>query len=118
MAAIISHLEKNTPPGMRLEISDALACGPGFRLPLDSPLVHLATGVLEEMAGQPPVFMWEGASIPIVSALWAQTGAAPLLVGFGRGEDRIHSPNESFSLTQFRQAMLFGGLFLAELATR
>ena len=29
------------------------------------------------------------------------SGAAPLLVGFGQGEDRIHSPNESFSWRQF-----------------
>jgi len=29
------------------------------------------------------------------------SGAAPLLVGFGQGDDRIHSPNESFSWRQF-----------------
>jgi acetylornithine deacetylase/succinyl-diaminopimelate desuccinylase-like protein len=113
---VAAHLKRHTPPGLRLEISEAHANGPGFRLPLDSPLVRIASGVLEQMAGEPPVFLWEGASIPIVAALWEQTGAAPLLVGFGSGEDRIHAPNESFSLTQFQHAMRFGGLFLAELA--
>ena len=47
------------------------------------------------------VFQWDGASIPIVSTLARISGAAPLLVGFGQGEDRIHSPNESFSWRQF-----------------
>ncbi|NLF23542.1 MAG: M20 family dipeptidase [Lentisphaerae bacterium] len=115
---VSEHLKRHTPPGLTLEIGEAQANGPGFRLPLDSPLVRLASGVLEQMAGEPPVFLWEGASVPIVSALQEQTGAAPLLVGFGLGEDRIHAPNESFSLTQFQLMMRFGGLFLAELAAR
>jgi acetylornithine deacetylase/succinyl-diaminopimelate desuccinylase-like protein len=77
--------------------------------------VKIAAGVLERMAGEPPVFLWEGGSIPVVAALWEQTGAAPLLVGFGSGEDHIHAPNESFSLARFQQALRFSGLFLAEL---
>jgi succinyl-diaminopimelate desuccinylase len=116
IAKLSAHLKKHTPEGLRLEIGEARANGPGFRLPLDSPLVQIASEVLERMSGEPPIFIWDGASIPIVTDLWAQTGAAPLLVGFGCGEDRIHAPNESFSLTQFRNGMLFGGQFLAELA--
>ena len=50
------------------------------------------------------VFYWNGASIPIVSALRETSGAAPLIVGWGQSEDRIHSPNESFSLSQFAKA--------------
>ena len=34
--------------------------------------------------------------------------AAPLLVGFGQGEDRIHSPNESFSWLQFMLCRRWG----------
>jgi acetylornithine deacetylase/succinyl-diaminopimelate desuccinylase-like protein len=50
------------------------------------------------------VFLWDGASIPVVSALKSASGAAPLLVGWGQAEDRIHSPNESYSLAQFALA--------------
>jgi acetylornithine deacetylase/succinyl-diaminopimelate desuccinylase-like protein len=53
------------------------------------------------MDGRGPVYLWEGASIPIVSALREVSGAAPLLVGWGQAADRIHSPNESFSFEQF-----------------
>ena len=115
LRAVTAHLKRHVPPGLTLEIADAESHGPGIRLPLDSPLVQIAAGVLERMAGEPPVFLWEGASIPVVAALWEQTGAAPLLVGFGSEEDRVHAPNESFSLTQFQQALRFSGLFLAEL---
>ncbi len=116
LRAVTAHLRRHVSPGLKLEIAEAESHGPGIRLPLESPLVQVAAGVLERMAGEPPVFLWEGASIPVVAALWEQTGAAPLLVGFGSKEDRIHAPNESFSLAQFQQALRFGGLFLAELA--
>ena len=60
-----------------------------------------AAAVLEDIDPRGAVFQWDGASIPIVSTLARISGAAPLLVGFGQGEDRIHSPNESFSWRQF-----------------
>ena len=31
-------------------------------------------------------------------------GASPLIVGWGQAEDRIHSPNESYSFKQFSLA--------------
>ena len=72
-----------------------------MRLPLKSPVFRLAAAVLEDIDPRGAVFQWDGASIPIVSTLARISGAAPLLVGFGQGEDRIHSPNESFSWRQF-----------------
>ena len=113
---VSEHLRQRVPPGLKLEIANAESHGPGIRLPLDSPLMQIAADVLERMGGEPPAILWEGGSIPVVAALWEQTGAAPLLVGFGCGEDRVHAPNESFSLTQFREALRFSGLFLSELA--
>ncbi len=116
LAAICAHLRSHLPPSLRLTIYDEHAAGAGFRLPLDSPMVRLAETVLTRLDPRGPLFIWEGASIPIVSELWSQTGAAPLLVGFGREEDNIHAPNESFSLEQFRLAMNYGARILAQLA--
>jgi acetylornithine deacetylase/succinyl-diaminopimelate desuccinylase-like protein len=44
------------------------------------------------------------------------SGAAPLLVGFGREEDKIHCPNESFGLDQFVRVMTWSSLMLRALA--
>ena len=41
--------------------------------------------------------------------------AAPLLVGWGQPEDRIHSPNESYSLRQFLRAKEWAVRILAAL---
>ena len=102
--AVRRHLEERCPRGMRIELSELTGEAPGFRLPIASPLFRLAEDVLRELDPRGVVFQWDGASIPVVSALREATGAAPLLVGWGQPEDRIHSPNESFSVRQFRLA--------------
>lgn len=98
------HLKDRCPRGMRVELSEPSGEAPGFRLPLASPLFRLAEDVLKAMDPRGAVFQWDGASIPVVSALRTAAGAAPLLVGWGQPEDRIHSPNESYSLRQFQTA--------------
>ena len=101
MALVERHLRQHTPPGMELFIEDLTGEAPAMRLPLNSSMFRLAADVLGTLDPRGAVFQWDGASIPIVSTLARLSGAAPLLVGFGQGEDRIHSPNESFSWRQF-----------------
>ena len=116
MAAMERHLKQHTPRGMKLFIEDLTGEAPGFRLPLASPVFRLAASVLEELDPRGAVYQWDGASIPVVSTLKTCSGAAPLLVGFGQPEDRIHSPNESYGLNQFARAMAWGEKILAALA--
>ncbi len=104
IAAVRAHLEARVPRGMRLSIEDVTGGAAGFRLPLASPIFRLADDVLRTMDERGPVFQWDGASIPVVSVLREASGAAPLLVGWGQPDDRIHSPNESYSFAQFAKA--------------
>lgn len=107
-AAVKDHLMARVPQGMKLEIGEFTGGAPGFRLPMASPLFRLAESILAEMDRRGPVFQWDGASIPVVSTLAEVSGAAPLIVGWGQSEDRIHSPNESFSTVQFAAAKEWG----------
>ena len=106
--AVKRHLKDHCPKGMEVELSELTGEAPAFRLPLASPLFRLAADVLGEMDSRGAVFQWDGASIPVVSALREASGAAPLLVGWGQPEDRIHSPNESYSVRQFLTAKEWG----------
>lgn len=115
MAALTRHLKRNTPRGLKLFIEDLTGEAAGFRLPLASPLFQIASDVLSRLDPRGPVFQWDGASIPIVSALHAASSAAPLLVGFGQAADRIHSPNESFSPAQFTLCRSWAKSILEEL---
>ncbi|MGN0853910.1 MAG: M20/M25/M40 family metallo-hydrolase [Kiritimatiellia bacterium] len=110
------HLEEKCPRGMTLALEDYNPGTGGFRLPLDSPVFRLAAEVLAEMDARGAVFRWDGASIPVVSVLREASGAAPLIVGWGQREDRIHSPNESYGFVQFDKARDWGRRILAALA--
>ena len=106
--AVKAHLEGRCPKGLRVELTEVDLGTPGFRLPIASPLFRLARELLAELDPRGPVFMWDGASIPVVSLLREASGAAPLIVGWGQPGDRIHSPNESYSVRQFKLAEKWG----------
>ena len=89
---------------------------PALRVPVSSPMVRLAEDVLKQMDPRGPVFIWEGASIPVLGALRDASGAAPLLVGFASEADTIHAPNESFGLDQFQLDMIYASLMLDAIA--
>ena len=111
--AVKRHLKDHCPKGMRVELSELTGDSPAFRLPLASPLFRLAADVLAEMDPRGAVFQWDGASIPVIAAIREASGAAPLLVGWGQPEDRIHSPNESYSVRQFKAAKTWAGKILS-----
>ena len=114
--AIKAHLLENCPRGMKVSFPDDNGLSPALRLPLSSPLFRVAAEALAEMDPRGPVFQWDGASIPIVSSLKDATGAAPLLVGWGQPEDRIHAPDESYSPEQFRLAKTWAVKILSALS--
>ncbi len=114
LAAMVQYLTGNTPPGMRLKVLQKGIGGAGLRFDVHSPLVKTMESCLRLVKPDTPlVYRWEGASIPIVARLAAVSGATPLLTGFGHEDDRIHAPNESFSLEQFRNGFLYTGLLLS-----
>ena len=109
------HLKDHCPKGMQIELTDLTGGAAGFRLPLASPIFRLAEDVLKEIDPRGAVFQWDGASIPVVSAIREASGAAPLIVGWGQPEDCIHSPNESYSIRQFETAKAWAKKILSSL---
>ncbi len=95
------HFLKHCPEGMQVSFPEDSGLSAAMKLPVSSPIFAVAEEVLTEMDSRGPLFMWSGASIPVVSALKETSGAAALLVGWGQPEDCIHSPTESFSVRQF-----------------
>ena len=114
-AAVRTHLDDRCPKGMKVSFEDVNHGTPAFRLPLASPVFRLASHVLSEMDGRGALFQWDGASIPVLSVLREASGAAPLVVGWGQAQDRIHSPNESYSVEQFDRAREWGRRILEAL---
>lgn len=55
--------------------------------------------------GNPPIFLREGASIPLLSLLKKETGLDSVMTGLFSPLDNLHAPNESFSLTMMERAL-------------
>lgn len=109
---MINYLKLKTPFGMNFRVIEESAAGKALLLLSNTPVVKKASEIIKEITSQDPIYLWEGASIPIVSALAEVSGAVPILVGWGLDEDQIHAPNESFKMTQFEKGFAFCEKFI------
>lgn len=60
-----------------------------------------ASKALKKVFGNAPQFIFLGGTIPPVSFLVDELQLNPVLMGFGLENDNIHSPNESFLISNF-----------------
>jgi acetylornithine deacetylase/succinyl-diaminopimelate desuccinylase-like protein len=76
---------------------------PAAQLPLSSPYIDKAKAALSDEWPKPAVMIGMGGSIPIVGDFKRLLGMQSLMIGFGLGDDKIHSPNEKYDLTSFQK---------------
>lgn len=79
--------------------------GDGFLIPISSSAYKAAARAMGEVYGIEPVPSRGGGSIAVLAEVQKILGIDPLLMGFGLERDTIHSPNESFLLSQFFRGM-------------
>ncbi len=79
--------------------------GDGFLIPISSSAYKAAARAIGEVYGIEPVPSRGGGSIAVLAEVQKILGIDPLLMGFGLERDTIHSPNESFLLSQFFRGM-------------
>ena len=104
--SVEKHIRDVAPKEMKIEIIHKGFGGPALWVSPDDKYSKHAGSVLKTVMQKDPLFMWEGASIPIIPSLAKASGASPLLMGFGLEEDNIHAPNESFRLQQWERGFL------------
>lgn len=94
------HFLSIAPPYVKVEVRPCHG-GNGFLIPISSKAYQAASRAMTEVYGTDPVPSRGGGSIPILADLQHILGIDPLLMGFGLERDTIHSPNESYLLSQF-----------------
>lgn len=94
------HFLSIAPPYVKVEVRPCHG-GNGFLIPISSKVYQAASRAMAEVYGTDPVPSRGGGSIPILADLQHILGIDPLLMGFGLERDTIHSPNESYLLSQF-----------------
>lgn len=104
------HFISIAPKGVKVEVIPHHG-GNGFLMPISSSAYKAASRAIEEVYGIEPVPSRGGGSIPILADLQNILNVNPLLMGFGLERDTIHSPNESYLLSQFYKGMESIALF-------
>jgi acetylornithine deacetylase/succinyl-diaminopimelate desuccinylase-like protein len=108
------YLKKISPKSVKLELHK-FGGAPGVNIPMENPWLEAARRALKKGFGQDPVFMKEGASIPVVSDVKTILGLDSLLMGFCQNDDNTHSPNERIRIQDFERGCKTAAILPEEL---
>jgi acetylornithine deacetylase/succinyl-diaminopimelate desuccinylase-like protein len=102
--SVRSFIENLAPATVRVTIESA-GDTRAVSTSRDHPAVAAAARAMETGFGKAPVFIGTGGTIGPVASFDRILGMPQVLIGVGLPDDRIHAPNEKFTLSQF-----FGGI--------
>ena len=95
-----AFVQELAPPGVTVSC-ETLHGGKPILLTTDGPYFAAAMAALADTFGAPPLRVREGGSIPVVNTFTGVLHVPVLLMGYGLHDDRLHSPNEKMSISQF-----------------
>lgn len=107
-AAVVEAFERHVralaPPGVEVEVRRYHGGSPWAAEP-DHPVFEAAEAALERAFGNPPAFIREGGSIPIVSLFEETFGCPILLVGFALPGSNVHAPDEWIDMSVYHRGI-------------
>jgi acetylornithine deacetylase/succinyl-diaminopimelate desuccinylase-like protein len=96
-----AHLERHAPPGVRVTVTVKENGAIPYWMPGEHPGNQAARAILVEEYGKEPYLARSGGSIPVTAMFLESLGAYTVSFGFGLDDERQHSPNEFFRLSNF-----------------
>jgi acetylornithine deacetylase/succinyl-diaminopimelate desuccinylase-like protein len=96
---VLRHVARAAPSGVTVTAKSLHGARP-ILIDAKGPMIEAAMDAMEDVWGRRPVRVREGGSIPVV-ATFVDVLRAPVLLGFGLPDDRLHAPNEKLDLGQY-----------------
>lgn len=92
------------PPDCSVSYKTHGASG-GIVMSTDAPEFEAARRALSDEWPYEAAFIGSGGSIPVAGFFQEITGVDPILIGFGKDDDQLHSPNEKYDVESFHKGM-------------
>ena len=89
---------------------------PASVMAITDPAFESARQALTEEWGKAAAFIGSGGSIPVAGYFKSILGMDAMLVGFGKDDDNIHSPNEKYDVESFHKGIRSWARILARIA--
>lgn len=109
-----AFIARHSPPGIKTSMEIGSANRP-VTLQTNSPAMQAAQKALRETFGGEVAMIRCGASVPVTEMFQRMLGMEAVMMGFGLPDDRLHSPNERFSLDQLFNGARASAAFLQNL---
>lgn len=113
-AAFRDFVKARIPADCRVEFTE-FGSGRAVAFEVSSPVFQKTQAALSDEWGVEAAFVGGGGSIPVTTMIKEKLGMDVVMAGFGLSDDRIHSPNEKYSLTSFHKGIRSWARVLAAL---
>ncbi len=113
--AFRDHIRAHIPADCSVEFHGH-GNAPASVMPVDNPAFERARAALTDEWGVPAAYIGCGGSIPIAGYFQGILGMDAMLIGFGKDDDQIHSPNEKYDLESFHKGIRSWARILARIA--
>ena len=110
------YLESSLPDGFTVEYRTEKGSA-ASQMSIEDPAFEKARLALSDEWPRPAAYVGCGGSIPIAGYFKSILGMDSMLIGFGRDDDQIHSPNEKYHVESFHKGMRSWARILSALTT-
>jgi len=110
-----AHLESRLPEGFTVEYRSEKG-STASQMSIEDPAFEKARVALSDEWPRPAAYVGCGGSIPIAGFFKKMLNMDSMLIGFGRDDDQIHSPNEKYNVESFHKGTRSWARILAALS--